>query len=137
VFHVPDFNPSSILDSTKKAIGVGFDYDVFDHDIIMHINSVFSTLSQLGVGPAEGFMIEGDQEEWDTFLGGDRNLNAVKNYVYLRVRLLFDPPSTSFLLSATQEQIKELEWRLNVYAEGEGRRSNPAAQSNVIDGGVI
>jgi hypothetical protein len=93
-------------------------YDAFDPDLIMHINGVFSTLNQLGVGPDEGFMITGDQETWDTFLGTDPKLNQVKTYVYLRVRLLFDPPQTAFLADAYAKQIEQLEWRLNVQAEG-------------------
>lgn len=109
---------TSILDSTKKALGLGADYDVFDSDIVMHINSVFFTLNQLGLGPAEGFSISGPDETWSAFLGNDPRLNAVKSYVFLRLRLLFDPPNTSFGIEAIKEQVKEYEWRLNVHAEG-------------------
>ena len=108
----------SILDSTKKILGLDPEYDVFDVDIITHINSAFFTLNQLGVGPAEGFMIVDDAATWSEYLGGQINLNAVKTYVYLRVRLLFDPPQTSFAISAMEKQIQELEWRLNVHREG-------------------
>lgn len=108
----------SILDSTKKALGLAPEYDVFDLDIIMHINSVFFTLHQLGYGPDEGFMIEDASATWDTFLEGNKQLNVVKTYMYLRVRLLFDPPQTSYLVTALKEQAQELEWRLNVYREG-------------------
>jgi hypothetical protein len=111
-------NTQSVLNSTKKALQLDPDYDAFDPDLIMHINGVFSTLNQLGVGPDEGFMITGDQETWDTFLGTDPKLNQVKTYVYLRVRLLFDPPQTAFLADAYAKQIEQLEWRLNVQAEG-------------------
>lgn len=107
----------SILDSTKKAIGLGAEYDVFDSDITMHINSVFFTLNQLGVGPAEGFQITGSDETWDAFLGDDPRMNAVKSYMYLRVRLLFDPPPTSFTQEALKQQAQEYEWRLNLHAE--------------------
>lgn len=107
----------SILIGTKKILGIGADYDAFDLDIITHINAVFMTLNQLGIGPAEGFMIEDDSSKWQDFLGDDANLNAVRTYVYLRVRVLFDPPSTSFHLNSLQEQIKEFEWRLNVNRE--------------------
>lgn len=107
----------SILNGTKKILGIGAEYDAFDLDIITHINSVFSTLEQLGVGPEEGFMIMGDDETWTDFLGEDKRLNAVKSYVYLRVRLLFDPPANSFLVASLDEQRKELEWRLNVVRE--------------------
>jgi hypothetical protein len=107
----------SILTSTKKILGVDETYTVFDQDIMIHINSVFSTLSQLGVGPDYGFEITGATETWGDFLNGDKNLNAVRTYVYLRVRLLFDPPTTGYLVEALKEQIKELEWRLNVQRE--------------------
>lgn len=109
---------ASILKSIKKVLMVPDDYDAFDEDIIMHVNSVFSTLNQLGIGPPEGFMIEGDAEEWDAFLLNDTRLNAVKTYVQLRVRLLFDPPATGFVVASMENQIKELEWRLNVHREG-------------------
>jgi hypothetical protein len=108
---------NSILKSTKKILGIAETYDVFDHDIIVHINSVFSTLEQLGIGPDDGFMIEDDTPTWDQFFGTDKGYNAVKTYVYLRVRRLFDPPATSFHLEALDQQIKELEWRLNVHRE--------------------
>lgn len=108
---------TSILESTKKALGVSEDYHVFDSDILMHINTTFSTLTQLGLGPAEGFSIEDVDATWDTLLRGDARLNNVKTYVYLKVRLLFDPPTTSYLLQAIQDQIKELEWRINTAQE--------------------
>jgi hypothetical protein len=108
----------SILQSTKKNIGLAESYTEFDPDVIMHINTVFSFLTQLGIGPADGYMIEGAEDTWDEFLGDDPNLNAVKTYVYLRVRHLFDPPGTSYHLNAALEQIRELEWRLNTYREG-------------------
>lgn len=108
---------NSILNGTKKILGIGAEYDAFDLDIITHINSVFSTLQQLGIGPEEGFMIEDESTTWDEFLDKDKRLNAVKSYVYLRVRLLFDPPANSFLVSSLDEQRKELEWRLNVVRE--------------------
>lgn len=108
----------SILKSTKKNLNLPDDYDVFDPDVIMHINSVFSTLHQLGLGPAQGFEIEDDQAVWNDFTLGSLPLNAVKTYIFLRVRLLFDPPATSFHIQALKEQILELEWRLNVQREG-------------------
>ena len=109
----------SILESTKKILGIDAGYVVFDQDIIMHINSVFSTLEQLGIGPVDGYMIEDNVSTWEDFIGLDNRLNAVKTYVYLRVRMLFDPPQTSYHLTAIKEQITELEWRLNVKREGE------------------
>lgn len=106
-------NPDSILDSTKRILGLASDYDVFDLDVITHINSAFSTLHQLGVGPTDGFMISDDTAEWDAFLtAGDYQLLQVKSYVFLRVRMIFDPPPTSFAIAAVEKQIKEIEWRL-------------------------
>jgi len=109
----------SILISTKKILGLTEDYTVFDQDIITHINTAFSTLTQLGVGPSAGFMIEDESSEWDEFITiEDNNYNSVRSYVYLRVRMLFDPPTTSYLIDAMERQIQELEWRLSVYREG-------------------
>jgi hypothetical protein len=107
----------SILTSTKKVLGIDDSYAAFDEDIIMHINSVFSTLNQLGIGPDDGFAIEDDTATWDTYLDGDLNKNSVKTYMYLKVRLLFDPPTTSFTQEAMKQQAQELEWRLNVVRE--------------------
>lgn len=107
----------SILGTTKKMVGLGADYTAFDTDILLHINTVFTTLCQLGIGPEEGFMIEDEDAVWADFLGGDPRLNSVKSYMYLRVRMLFDPPPTSFTQDAMRKQIEELEWRLNVHRE--------------------
>lgn len=107
----------SILTSTKKILGIEADYTAFDPDIIMHINAVFSTLTQLGVGPEAGFMIEDASTTWDALLGTDLPLNAVKQYVHLRVKAVFDPPQSSYAVAAMQDQIKEHEWRLNVHME--------------------
>jgi hypothetical protein len=111
---------TSILKSIKKLLGIPDDYNVFDHDVMTHINSAFSTLTQLGIGPSTGFMIEDDSAEWADFLADDKQYNAVKTYIALRVRQIFDPPSTSYLISAFNDQIKELEWRLNTYREETG-----------------
>jgi hypothetical protein len=107
----------SILTSTKKVLGIDADYTAFDEDILLHINSVFSTLNQLGIGPADGFAIEDATPTWDAFLDGDLKKNSVKSYMYLKVRMLFDPPSTSYLITAMEKQAQELEWRLNVVRE--------------------
>ena len=109
----------SILDSTKKILGIEPTYTAFDIDIIMNINGVLSTLQQLGIGPAEGFSIADNTATWDQFLGLDPRLNNVKTYVFLRVRALFDPPNTAYLVTSMNEQIRELEWRLNVTREGD------------------
>ena len=107
----------SILKTTKKILGIAEDYTVFDLDIITHINAAFSTLTQLGVGPSTGFMIEDDEAVWDDFIGDDPQYNAVKSYVFLRVRQIFDPPATSYLIAAFDRQIEQLEWRLNTRRE--------------------
>jgi hypothetical protein len=117
---------NSILNTTKKILGIEADYTAFDEDIMMHINSVFATLNQMGIGPEDGFWIDDAVAQWDSFTMGDRKLNSVKTYVYLRVRLLFDPPTTSYLIGALKEQVAEFEWRLNVKREGESWTSpNP------------
>lgn len=106
----------SILTSIKKLLGPEESYDHFDTDIIIHINSALMVLNQLGVGPAEGFSISDKEAVWTDFVP-EKNVEAVKTYVYLKVRLIFDPPQSSFLVAAIEKQITELEWRLNVKAE--------------------
>jgi hypothetical protein len=91
---------------------------VFDTDIVLHINAVFATFQQLGVGPEAGFMIEDDTTTWDAFLGADPMLNHVKLYICLKVRVIFDPPQTAALLEAMNKQIEQLEWRISVRREG-------------------
>lgn len=107
----------SILDSVKKMLGIAEEYDYFDNDIIMHINSVFLNLTQIGVGPEEGFLIEDDTSEWIDFIGDVAQLQAVKSYMYLKVRLLFDPPLNSAVLESMNRMIAEYEWRLRLAAE--------------------
>lgn len=108
----------SILTSIKKLLGIAEEYEHFDADIVMHINSVFMTLTQLGVGPSEGFYIEDEETCWTDFISEPSKLQAVKTYMYLRVRLLFDSSSLgSATLAAYERQIQELEWRLNVAVE--------------------
>lgn len=107
----------SILKTVKKILGLPDDETSFDFDVIIHINSVFTTLNQLGIGPEEGFTIEAADATWADFLGNDKRLSAVKTYVFLRVKLLFDPPTTQYLVEALNEQVKELAWRLNVQRE--------------------
>lgn len=109
---------TSILTSTKKTLGIAEDYTAFDEDIIMHINTVFSTLNQLGLGPAEGFAISDKTAVWADFIGTDLRLNNVKSYMYMRVRLMFDPPSTSYLIASMERQVEQLEWRMNTEREG-------------------
>ena len=107
----------SILNSTKKILGLDADYDDFDLDVMTHINKVFFDLSQLGIGPAVGYFISGPEDLWEEFLQPGILQNAVRTYVYLRVRLLFDPPNTSFAISAMEKQIEELAYRLNTERE--------------------
>ena len=104
----------SILTSIKKLLGITAEYTVFDQDIIIHINTVFFTLRQIGVGPADGFNITDSSQTWGDFLGNSKNLEAVKTYIYQKVRLLFDPPQNSAFIEAIKASIAELEWRLNV-----------------------
>jgi len=101
----------SILTSIKKLLGITADYQHFDTDIIMHINSVFMILMQLGLGPEDGFSISDDSATWSDFLVSATWLEAVKSYVYLRVRLLFDPPQNGTLMNAMEKQIDMFEWR--------------------------
>lgn len=110
-----------IMTDIKKVLQLPADYDVFDLDMKLGIDTAFSTLQQLGIGPEEAFTIDDGEETWEQFFEGvpeKKNLNAVKSYIQLRVRLLFDPPTSSFALDSLKEQIKEFEWRLNVQAEG-------------------
>lgn len=108
----------SILTSIKKLLGIAEEYTHFDPDIIMHINSVFMTLTQLGVGPSEGFYIEDSGPYWEDFIDDPSQLQAVKTYIFLKVKLVFDPASVgSSTLASYERQIQELEWRLNVAAE--------------------
>ncbi len=110
----------TILEDVKKMIGPSEIYDHFNTDLIIHINSVFNILQQMGVGPEEGFSITADgKETWDDYIEGIENKNIfqmVKSYMYLKVRMQFDPPTGS-VLTYFQDQIKEYEWRLNVASE--------------------
>lgn len=106
----------SILSSVKKKLGILEDYTHFDEEIILDINTSFMTLNQLGIGPEEPFMITGATEIWDDFIE-DGPIEAVKSYIPLKVRLLFDPPQQSFMLNSVQDRIAELEFRMMVQAE--------------------
>jgi hypothetical protein len=109
----------SILTSVKHMLGLAADYTVFDVDVIIHTNSAFAVLSQLGLGPPDGFTIVDDTETWEDYIGSTKFIEMVRTYVYLYVRLIFDPPTTSFAISAFQKQLDELAWRLNVVREDE------------------
>lgn len=114
----------SILTSIKKLLGIAEEYDHFDADLIMHINSVFMVLTQLGIGPKEGFIIEDGTAIWEDFLDNPIKLQAVKTTIYLRVKLLFDPPSNATVLESYNKQIAEYEWRLNHDAESTGEEES-------------
>lgn len=107
----------SILVTIKKMLGLSDDYTPFDTDITIHINAALMNLTQLGVGPKEGFEISDYNETWEQFLTNNTKLGSVKTYVYLYVKMLFDPPSNSFVMDAMKRQLEEIGWRLNVQAE--------------------
>lgn len=107
----------SILSSVKKVLGIPSEYEHFDQDILLHINTVMAILYQLGVGPEQGLIVEDDTTKWSDLFGEDVDTNKfayVKTYVYLRVRLLFDPPTSSGAIDAMERQMRELEWRITV-----------------------
>ena len=109
----------SILNSIKKLLGINTTETVFDQDIALHINSVFANLVQMGVGPSSGYMINNADNKWSEFCCDDLLLlNNVKTYMYLKVKLVFDPPQSSALLEAMNSQIKEIEWRMYVQKGG-------------------
>jgi len=143
----------SILKSTKKILGVGPDDESFDLDIITHINAEFSILSDLGVGPDEGFVIEDDTVQWATYFPDEEDpvklkiwMSKVKACVWMRTRLLFDPPTSSYHLDALKAQLLEQEWRLSANREAveyvdpaprETDDDEPADTTPVFDGGEI
>lgn len=107
----------SILKSVKSAAGVNLDDSIYDDELILHINSTFMTLRQLGVGPEEPFMIEDDSATWDEFTEDEMILPMLKSYVTLKVRYLFDPPTASSLATVISDTLYEYEWRLNIEAD--------------------
>lgn len=107
---------NSILYTIKKMLGLSESYNAFDTDIIVHINTALMSLHQLGVGPS-GFSIEDEVATWSDLVGTFSDVQGVKTYIYLKVRLLFDPPSTSFVLASLQSAMSELEWRITTQTE--------------------
>lgn len=103
----------SILTSVKKLLGIAEEYDSFDMDLIMHINSVFTILTQLGVGPAEGFTISNAETQWSEFID-NAAVESVKSYMYVKIKPIFDPPASSAAMEALNRMASELEWRLQV-----------------------
>lgn len=136
----------SILTSIKKMLGITEEYEHFDSDLIMHINSVFMILTQLGVGPPSGFSIRDKTSIWKEFVSDETKFQLVKSYMHLKVKLLFDPPLSSAVMASMEKMIAEAEWRLNVAAEtdeekseehesydGEYRVTPKAFQSQMLD----
>lgn len=134
-------NPESILDSVKQAIGVSTDLDVFDLDIIMHINTSFGVLQQLAAGPLEGFTISDNTALWSDFSPDMVRLSPVKSYVFTTVKLLFDPPATSFAIDSVQKLRAEFEWRTNVIAEDINPPTEPfptpPEEEVIFEGGIM
>lgn len=137
----------SILKSVNKNLGLDLEYSAFDQEVMMHINSALSTLSQLGIGPEGGFTVEDEDEIWtDFFVGTKAELSQIKTYIYLKVRNLFDPPTTSYVMAAFSSQIQELEGRLSMMREGREwvnpvslprtpRVDEPVFDRYIVDGG--
>ena len=122
----------SILTSIKKMLGIQEDYEHFDTDLILHINSVLMTVTQIGVGPAEGFAIQDKTAVWADLTNDEKKLNSVKSFVYLKVKLLFDPPANSAAMQSLKELASEFEWRLNVAAES----TNPEGEEEIQNVGI-
>lgn len=105
----------SIFESIKALLGPDASYDVFDQDILIHINTAIATLTQLGVGPAKGLFVTGPEQTWEDLIGKDDGiLNMVRTYIFMKVKLAFDPPANGSVLNAYKEACQEYEWRLNV-----------------------
>lgn len=122
----------SILTSIKKLLGIDEEYEHFDNDVIMHINTVLGILTQLGVGPVDGFSIHDKTATWADFLGRDlKKLESVRSYVYLKVRLIFDPPNSSAVIKSMNSLINELEWRLNASADAQ-KGLSLMSQDNIL-----
>lgn len=120
----------SILTSIKKLIGITEEYTQFDADIIMHINTVLMDLNGLGVGPTSGFFIEDDTSTWADFVSNPKDLQAIKSYMYLRVKLLFDSTTLSASVIASMErQIEKFEWLISVAAENLAKKSETEVAS--------
>lgn len=104
--------PTSILGAAKETLGIQAEDKSFDTELVIHINSVLADLNDFGVGPADGFSVTSEQEDWETFLGSDKKLNTAVSYMYLRLRLLFDPPSTGPAMDSFSKQADQMAWRL-------------------------
>lgn len=105
----------SILDSIKQMLGIAAEDTNFDKELIIHINGALMIMTQLGVGPQQGFLITSKDNAWAELLGDREDLNLVQSDIYLRVKLMFDPPTNSFLVTSIEKQIKEYEWRIEAW----------------------
>lgn len=119
----------SILQSIKKLLGPGAEQTEFDQEILMDINSVFFELQQLGVGPEEGFAIYDEMAKWIDFTTNEKLLSAIKPYMYLKVKLIFDPPTSSSVLTSFENMVNRFEWRINVAAESPGSAGEEEIQN--------
>lgn len=119
--------PESILKDIKSTLALPDDYDAFDKEVILFVNSAISDLHQIGIGPDAGFRVVSDEETWEQFIGNDPRLDSVKTYLFLKAKLLFDPSDKSHVVEMMKEQIREHEWRLNVRRE-ETKWTNPNEQ---------
>lgn len=124
----------SILSDTKRALGVSPTDTAFDVELIMYINGAFSVLNQIGAGPINGYMLNDGEEAWSSFFD-DVRLNFIKPIIYLRVRLLFDPPETAHAINAIKDQLAEYEYRLNTAVEH--RDAGSTTTVIVVDGGGV
>jgi hypothetical protein len=122
--------PNSILDDTKIAIGMTAEQTEFNADLVLHINSVLADLHQMGIGPDEGYSIVNAADTWDEFIETEKRLNNVKSYIFLRVKMLFDPPSVGYVLTSLEKMIEKAEWRLTVAAD---EIKNPLPPETVTD----
>lgn len=107
----------SILGEIKEQLGLGAEAVGFNPELVLHINAVLSDMNQLGLGPDDGFEITGPDEEWEDFLGNDPRYNNAKTLMFLRIKMLFDPPQVGYLLTAYEKMIDKAEWRLNIQRE--------------------
>jgi hypothetical protein len=122
-------NPASILDSIKKVLGFDPDFTDFDLDIIMHINAFFGTLQQLGAGPTEGFVISDNTKLWSDFSDNQMMRANVQSWMYLKVRMTFDPPATSFVIDSQTKMADEILWRISILSEQINPPSDPFGSS--------
>lgn len=121
----------SILITIKRLLGISDYCDQFDTEVIVHINSALMVLNQLGVGPPGGFMITSNAETWADFLGDNKQIESVKTYIYMKVKLIFDPPQSSAAIDSMNQLIKEFEWRLNVAVDPGSEKQGEEVVGNV------